>query len=88
MDDLPALNPRQGENLAWRWGTYLDTIDDWEEEGWYDSERLNYNYWTGKSLNGLAIGEFTQMVWDVTSKLGCGTARTDETLSYGREWDG
>ena len=46
--DLPALNPRQGENLAWRWRSpKLLANNDWEEEAWYDSEEPNYNYETG-----------------------------------------
>ena len=87
--DLPALNPDQGENLAWRWSApLLGTNDDWVEEGWYDSEEPNYNYGSGTS-NGGVIGHFTQMVWDETSKLGCGIARTGETLtSGGLDWAG
>ena len=30
--DLPRLNPRQGENLAWRWASpELGDNDGWEE---------------------------------------------------------
>jgi len=88
--ELPALSPSQGENLAWRWAApTLGTNDDWEEEGWYDSEEPNYDYSTGGSSNGGVIGHFTQMVWDETTKLGCGIARTDEILTIrGQDWDG
>jgi len=57
---LPALNPRQGENLAWRWGTTLSINEDWEEEGWYDKEEPNYDYNTGEGVDPrIAIGHFT-----------------------------
>jgi len=87
--DLTPLNPRQGENLAWRWrAPALGANEDWEEEGWYDREEPNYNYATGGS-NGGVIGHFTQMVWDDTSKLGCGISKTDEALTIrGRDWNG
>ena len=68
----------------------MGTNEDWEEEGWYDKEEPNYNYATAERIDpSIAIGHFTQMVWDETSKLGCGISRTDETrTSRGRDWDG
>ena len=55
---LGSGNPRTGQYLA---------------EYWY-SENENYNYSTGKSLNGAPIGHFTQIVWKITQKIGCAVA--------------
>ena len=44
---------------------------------WY-KELNNYEYPTGTSLNGQAIGHFTQVVWKSSTKLGCGTAHKTE----------
>ena len=40
---------------------------------WYN-EVKNYSYLTTKSINGNAIGHFTQVVWKASLKLGCGAA--------------
>ena len=40
----------------------------------YD-EIANYNFETGTS-NGGEIGHFTQLVWDSSTKLGCGVAKS------------
>ena len=40
---------------------------------WYQEEQ-DYHYQTGESTNGQTIGHFTQVVWQSSTKLGCGTA--------------
>jgi len=56
---------------------------------WYNQEEPHYDYSTGKSVNGRAIGHFTAMVWDDTRKVGCGVASTEEAREIrGRERPG
>ncbi len=60
------------------WGpikpSWLINVKDWHDE------EENYDYSTGKSKNGKAIGHFTQVVWKKAKKLGC--AMSEMTL-YG-----
>jgi len=67
-------SPHQGENLAMSKGTagYLGELVP--EEGWYEREIGYYDYSTGRA-NGGAVGHFTQMVWDVSTELGCAESR-------------
>lgn len=40
-------------------------------KSWYD-ESADYDYASGESKNGKAVGHFTQMVWAGTTQVGCG----------------
>ena len=57
-----------GQNLFWFWGSFTgESIADM----WYESES-KYNY-DNPGYNS-AYGDFTQMVWKNTKKIGCGYA--------------
>lgn len=61
-----------GENLYWAMGfpaTPEDVI-----QSYYD-EIVDYNHDTGRSINGKAIGHYTQVVWKNTQRVGCAEAR-------------
>lgn len=45
---------------------------------WYSQEK-NYSYETGRSTNCTAIGNFTQLIWNKTRKLGIGYATSGST---------
>jgi pathogenesis-related protein 1 len=47
--------------------------NDNASQSWY-AEIVDYEFATGKSKNGKAVGHFTQMVWDDSTALGCGWA--------------
>jgi uncharacterized protein YkwD len=58
-----------GENLAWASGRNLtaeDVVEMWA------SERADYNYEANSCSN--VCGHYTQIVWDTTEQVGCGTA--------------
>jgi hypothetical protein len=44
-------------------------------DNWY-SEVKNYNFATGKSINGAVTGHFTQIVWKNTNLVGFGMSVT------------
>ena len=57
-----------GQNLFWYWGSFTgDKIADM----WYESES-QYNYNSPKYSS--STGDFTQIVWKNTKKIGCGYA--------------
>ena len=57
-----------GQNLFWYWGSFTgDKVADM----WYESESL-YDY--NKSQYSSDTGDFTQVVWKNTQKIGCGYA--------------
>ena len=59
-----------GQNLFWYWGSFTgDKIADmwYESESQYDYKNPRYNS---------ATGDFTQVVWKNTEKIGCGYACT------------
>eukprot|EP00111_Clytia_hemisphaerica_P004062 TCONS_00011639-protein len=60
-----------GENLYWSSSASRTSTN--AVVSWYN-EINNYNFTTGKS-NGGDIGHFTQLVWDSSTKLGCGVAK-------------
>jgi len=60
-----------GENLYWSSSASRTSTN--AVVSWYN-EINNYNFATGKS-NGGVIGHFTQLVWDSSTKLGCGVAK-------------
>ncbi|XP_066935539.1 uncharacterized protein [Clytia hemisphaerica] len=73
-DDFRTYNGYEtgvGENLYW--SSSASGASTNAVTSWYD-EIKNYNYETGKS-NGGDIGHFTQLVWDSSTKLGCGVAK-------------
>ena len=43
-------------------------------QDWY-SEVTSYDFATGQSTDGQAVGHFTQVIWASTTELGCGIAR-------------
>eukprot|EP00112_Aurelia_sp_Birch-Aquarium-sp1_P021591 Seg5856.2 transcript_id=Seg5856.2/GoldUCD/mRNA.D3Y31 product="Golgi-associated plant pathogenesis-related protein 1" protein_id=Seg5856.2/GoldUCD/D3Y31 len=57
-----------GECIAWGpvKPSWLIAVKDWHDE------EKNYDWNTGKSSNGKAIGHFTQVVWKKATKVGCG----------------
>lgn len=59
-----------GENLSWWTGnnTQSSRVHDWY------SEIKDYDFATGQSTNGNAVGHFTQIVWRTSSRVGCGIA--------------
>lgn len=65
-----------GECIAWGpiKPSWLIAVKDWHDE------EKNYDWKTGKSSNGRAIGHFTQVVWKKATKVGCG--KSEMTL-YG-----
>jgi len=50
-------------------------------EDWY-SERVDYNYNTGTSKNGNAVGHFTAVLWKATTNVGFGYAYGPDGLNY------
>jgi len=65
-----------GECIAWGpiKPSWLIAVKDWHDE------EKNYDWKTGKSSNGKAIGHFTQVVWKKATKVGCGKS---EMTMYG-----
>ena len=62
-------NMSHGENLAQgSTGGYspAEYVNDWY------SEISSYDFTTGDSTDGNAVGHFTQVVWKSTTKVGCG----------------
>ena len=63
-----------GENLwkgtAGGWSTTEQVRD------WY-GEIASYDFETGESADGQAVGHFTQVVWRETTHVGCGSAMCD-----------
>jgi len=63
-----------GENLAWAGttGTPRESAAAWKNpiQAWYD-EHVDYDFTTGKSNNGKAVGHFTAIAWKSTTKVGC-----------------
>ncbi len=57
-----------GECIAWGpiKPSWLIAVKDWVDE------QKDYDYNTGKSKNGKAVGHFTQVVWKKATKVGCG----------------
>ncbi len=58
-----------GENLyahTGSWGSMEKGIDQWAEE--YKS----YDYSSNQSIDGNVVGHYTQLVWENTTKIGCG----------------
>lgn len=64
-----------GENLYWRDNKKLGTCAG-ASLSWYN-EIDDYSYDTASSINGKAIGHFTQVVWKGTMKFGVGIATMD-----------
>jgi len=63
-----------GENLYYAWSSAGKSISGsaaHASNSWYN-EIHDYSFWTGRSKNGKKVGHFTQMVWDDSTKLGCG----------------
>ena len=58
-----------GENLFWSTGMSL--TGDYPVNRWYN-EIVDYNFETGASSNGNAVGHFTQVVWKDSNELGIG----------------
>ena len=61
-----------GENLAA--GTAGAFTAESFVQDWY-SEVTSYDFATGQSTDGQAVGHFTQVIWAGTTELGCGIAR-------------
>ena len=64
-----------GENLYWAGGSpaaVAKSKDQWTKavNSWYD-EIQYYNFTTGRSKGGVT-GHFTQVVWTVSTQVGCG----------------
>ena len=45
----------------------------------YDDEKSNYDYKTGKSINGQTVGNFTQMIWKGSKEFGAGICQWMDT---------
>jgi len=63
-----------GENLYWS-SSGSGVSSNNAVASWYN-EIYNYNFATGTKLNDGKIGHFTQLVWDSSTKLGCGVAKS------------
>jgi len=70
IHEKPSMG--MGENLYWKDNRKEGTCVD-ANKSWY-SEEKDYDYYTGRSKNGKAIGHFTQMVWKGTHRFGVGVA--------------
>jgi hypothetical protein len=88
--DLQAIG--QGENLHWAWTSaihgpevhYQDAINDWYEE------IKDYKWPTDYGdfhTDGEVVGHFTQLVWQNTYKVGCGSF-TREVDANGKDVEG
>ena len=69
-----------GENLFTCYGMKLTGKLMTQE--WYN-EIKDYDFATGKSVNGNAIGHFTQVVWIGSKQLGVGVAKSKNGNYYG-----
>ena len=70
----------QGENIAW-WSPTMDiprAINLW------GSEKQNYDITSNSCTSWKSCGHYTQIVWQNTTKIGCGIAKS--TTTYGGEW--
>jgi len=89
---LPYLG--EGENIAWASGTlkYIRdeavdiTVEDSSLEGYefaavdmWANEKAYYDY-ASNSGNGNTVGHYTQVVWQKTTKVGCGKAKSTTDL--------
>ena len=80
---LPYIG--EGENIAWSSNgrgyltpepvdiTVAGTGDGGSIDAWAN-EKANYDYTSNNTTNGEAIGHYTQIVWQKTTKVGCGKA--------------
>ena len=69
-----------GENLFTCYGMKLTGKLMTQE--WYN-EIKDYDFATGQSVNGNAIGHFTQVVWIGSKQLGVGVAKSKNGNYYG-----
>lgn len=66
-----------GENIAWSSDQNANVL--FASKGWADEEPLyDPNTFQCKAGGYNECGHYTQMIWDKTNKLGCGTARNSK----------
>jgi pathogenesis-related protein 1 len=70
-----------GENLYWasalRWSNGLREVQNVSSKKAVDSwgsEKADYNYSNNSCNSGAVCGHYTQVVWNTTTKIGCGMA--------------
>jgi len=68
------MNSGVGENLYWSQSWRSSTKGDSSAKAtlaWYE-EIKDYSFSSHQSINGRAVGHFTQLIWKETKSLGCG----------------
>jgi len=81
IDHKCAKQLKKGENLYWQSGgaQVLTDATNKAVQGWYgENQYYDYNNPGTPKKQGEATGHFTQLVWNGSTKLGCGAATVQE----------
>ena len=72
-----------GENLYYFWSSDSNLAINGAEpiDSWYD-EINDYDFSNGRSKNGGIVGHFTQLVWNDSTQLGLGAAKSTKNSVY------
>ncbi len=83
-------NTSFGENIFWAWktGTQNDALINTPDDvsTYWAEEKENYNYTKNTCTPGTQCGHYTQMVWSLTTEVGCGVSSCSENNKRTDVW--
>ncbi|XP_064649733.1 uncharacterized protein LOC135501513 [Lineus longissimus] len=76
-EELASKN--RGENIFAAWGYDMATIGTSAAKSWA-SEKDDYTYSSNSCKDGEQCGHYTAMVWEATTKVGCGSKECSDGM--------